>query len=73
MAIVGGILGLTRLATKRIKTPCHQIEQPRLNIARKCKIRVSKCKEALANSEAQRKNLEPFFTASAASFVKNTD
>ncbi len=29
------------------------------NIARKCKIRVSKWKEALANSEAQRRNLEP--------------
>ncbi len=29
------------------------------NIARKCNIRASECKKALANSEAQRRNLEP--------------
>ncbi len=35
------------------------MKRPSPNIARKCKIRLSKCKEALANSEAQRRNLEP--------------
>ncbi len=51
-----------------VKLPCRAIERETWrnsvarsssNIARKCKIRASKCKDALANSEAQRRNLEP--------------